>query len=154
MPLISLQCKNCNRLYSSGINLGVGATVTLKGNLSQCPYCDSMESIPDGTFKGTVEGIVRILDQSDNPLGTARDLLEALERSKNSEDLDKLKESSKYFKFKKWLPDSPKKIAAYIAIIYTIIKLLSNEPMVHVEYNQQFINIYNQKIILDQNKSR
>lgn len=153
MPLISLQCKQCNRVYSSGINLGIGTTVTLKGNLSQCPYCGSMESIPDGTFKGAVEGIVKLLDQSENPLSTAKDLLEALERSKNSNDLDKLKESSKYFKFKKWLPDTPEKIAAYIAIIYTIIQLLLHEPMVHIEYNQQFINIYNQKIILDPNKS-
>lgn len=146
MPPILLQCQSCKRIFSSGINLGVGATATLKGNVSQCPFCKSMENIPDGTFKGTVKGIVKILEQSDSPLSTAKDLLDALEKSRTPEDLAKIKQSSKFAKFKKWIPNTPEKLAAYIAIIYTIIQLLIKSPRMHIEYNETFVKIYNQKI--------
>jgi hypothetical protein len=152
MSLIYLQCKNCQRIFSSGIDLGTGATIILKGNLAGCPFCGSMESIPDGTFRGTVNGIGRVLRQSENPVVTAKELFEALERSKTSKDLDGLKQSSKFSKFKKWLPDSPEKIAAYIAIAYTIFQLLLKEPNVVVQYNQQFISIYNDCFILRKEK--
>lgn len=138
-----LQCKNCLRSFSSGINIGSGATVTLVGNKSRCPFCGSFENIPDGTFKGTVEGIVKILEQSEDPLKKANELFEALERAKRQNDLTEIKTSSKFSAFKKWLPDSPEKIAAYIAIIYTIIQLLTKEPQISIKYDI-FINQYNQ----------
>ena len=146
-----LQCKNCWKIFSSGINLGSGSTVTLKGNKSQCPYCGSLENIPDGTFRGTVEGIVKILEQSENPLRKAGELLDVLEKAKRQADLEKIKSSSKFSVFKKWLPDSPEKIAAYIAIIYTIIQLLTREPKVSIQYDI-FINQYNQVINIKMGK--
>lgn len=147
MPQILLQCKNCKRVFPSGINLGVGATATLKGNISQCPFCKSMENIPDGTFRGAVEGIIRVLEKSENPLNTAKDLLDALEKSKSSKDLSKVKRSPRFAKFRKWIPDTPEKLAAYIAIIYTIIKLLTKSPEMHIEYNT-FVKTYNQVITI------
>ena len=147
MPLIYLQCKNCQQIFSSGINLGAGATATFMGNMSQCPRCGSMENIPDGTFRGTVEGIVNVLKQSEDPLKTAKELFEALDKSRTIKDLDELKESSKFSKFKQWLPNSPEKIAAYVAIAYTILQLLIKEPTVNIQYNQQFVNIYNEYLI-------
>ena len=72
MTVLMLQCKNCWRIFSSGINLGSGSTVILKGNKSQCPYCGSLENIPDGTFRGTVEGIVQILEKAENPIKKAK----------------------------------------------------------------------------------
>ena len=152
MPILSFQCKKCNRVISSGINLGVGASVTLKGNRSQCPYCGSMENIPDGTFGSTVEGIVRVLEQSRDPAGTAKDLFDVLEKSKTPEDLEILKRSSKFSKFKKWIPDTPQKVAAYVAIIAVILQLLLKSPDVHIDCNQQFIKNYNQYIILQEEK--
>lgn len=152
MPILYLQCKKCNRVFSSGINLGVWATTTLKGNRSRCPYCGSMENIPDGTFRGTVEGIVSVLEQSRDPVGTAKDLLESFEKSKTPEDLEKLKRSSKFSKFKKWIPDSPQKLAWYAAIIAGTLQLLLESPNVHIECNQQFIDNYNQYIILQEKK--
>lgn len=115
MPQILVQCKNCQRIFPSGIELGLGATATFAGNRSQCPYCGSMENIPDGTFRGTVEGIVKILESSPNRLQTAKDLLESLEKSKSANDLSKVKRSSQFSKFRKWIPDSPQKLAVYIA---------------------------------------
>lgn len=152
MPLIYLQCKNCQQIFSSGINLGAGATVVLKGNLSQCPQCGSMENIPDGTFRGTVEGIVNVLKQSEDPLKIAKELFEALDKSRTVKDLDDLKKSSKFSEFKQWLPNSPEKIAAYIAIAYTIFQLLIKEPAINIQYNQQFVNIYNEYVILQKGK--
>lgn len=146
MPQILVQCKNCQRIFPSGIELGLGATATFVGNLSQCPFCGSMENIPDGTFKGTVEGIVKILESSPNRLQTAKDLLEALDKSKSENDLVKIKRSSQFSKFRKWIPDSPQKLALYIAILHTIIQLLIKNPTVQIEYNN-FVNIYNQTTI-------
>lgn len=145
MALIIMQCANCLKVFSSGLNIGAGATVTLKGNKSRCPFCGSWENIPDGRFKGTVEGIVRILEQSENPLKKAEELFEALEKAKRKNDLTEIKTSAKFSEFKKWLPDSPEKIAAYIAIIYTIIQLLIKEPQVSIRYGI-FINQYNQVV--------
>lgn len=155
MPQVLLQCKSCKRIFPSGINLGVGATATLKGNISQCPFCKSMESIPDGTFKGTVEGIIKVLDESDNPIGEAEELLEALKKSKTPEDFKKIKESPRFSKYKKWIPDSPKKLSYYAIIVATliaIIKLLLENPEQHIEYNQHFINVYNSCVIVKNSK--
>ena len=142
MSQILMQCKNCTKIFSPGIELGVGATIILERNHAQCPFCGSMESIPDGAFKGTVEGIVKILENSSNRLQTAKDLLEALDKSKSENDLIKIKHSSQFSKFKKWIPDSPQKLAVYIAILNTIIQLLIKNPTIQIEYNN-FVSIYN-----------
>ena len=150
MPLILMQCTNCSRIFSSGINLGIGATAILSGNVSRCPFCGSVENIPDGTFRATVEGFIEILEGSENPLSKAKELLNVLEKSKSSDDLAEIKKSSKFSKFEKWIPNTPEKIAAYIAIVYTVIQLLTQNPNIHIEYNN-FINQYNQVINIDLN---
>lgn len=150
MPLILLRCKKCKRIFSSGINLGVGATITLKGNLSQCPFCGSMENIPDGTFRGAVEDIVRILEQSDNPLNTAKDLLKAFENSRTEDDLSKLKKSSQFSRFQKWVSDSLEKIYYYTVILQAIIQLLTRNPIIEIEVNN-VMKTYNH-IIISQTK--
>ena len=150
MSLIYLQCRNCQRIFSSGIDLGTDATVMLKGNQAQCPWCGSMENIPDGTFKGTVEGIVRILESSPNRLQTTKDLLEALKKSKTENDLSKVKHSSQFSKFKKWIPDSLEKIYYYIVILQAIIQLLTRNPVIKIDVNN-VMNIYNQ-IVVSQTK--
>ncbi len=150
MPQILVQCKNCQRIFPSGIELGVGATATFVGNLSQCPFCGSMENIPDGTFRGTVDGFVKILESSPNRLQTAKDLLKALEKSKTENDLSKLKQSSQFSKFKKWLPDSLEKIYYYVVILQAIIQLLTRNPVIKIEVNN-VMNVYNQ-IVVSQTK--
>ncbi len=82
MPALMLQCSNCGRIFSSGISIGTGATVHLSGNLSQCQYCGSIENIPDGTFRSTVEGFIRVIQESDNPLQEAKTIFEAFEKSR------------------------------------------------------------------------
>lgn len=150
MPNIILQCKKCNRIFPSGIFMELGSLATFVNNQSQCPYCGSMENIPDGNFKATVEGFIEILEQSENPLRDAKELFEALGRNKDKSSFDNLKKSSQFSQFKKWLPDSPEKLAAYVAIIYTVIQSLIQRPTVSVEnlkYDEVFIGQYNQTII-------
>lgn len=153
MPNLLMECKICGKIFSSGIFMPSGSSATFIGNKSRCPSCGSMENIPDGTFKATVEGFIKILEQSPNSLDRAKELLEVLEKSKSSSDLVEIKKSSKFSDFKKWLPDSPEKIAAYIAIIYTIIQLLIQKPDIHIEYNDFFISQYNQVINIEIEKN-
>lgn len=145
MPLIMLKCKKCGKVFSSGINVGPGSSATFINNKSKCPFCGSWENIPDGTFKATVEGFVEVLKSTDSPIQKAKELLEALEKAKTKDDFEKVKSKPKFQIFKKWLPDSPEKIAAYIAIIYTILQLMVKSPGTHIEYDV-FIKEYNQTI--------
>jgi hypothetical protein len=50
---------------------------------------------------------------------------------------------------RKWLPDSPEKIAAYIAIVDVLFRLLSRDPNTAIEYNT-VINQLNQTIVVTQ----
>ncbi len=140
-----MQCKTCFRSFSSGLNIGSGASITLVGNKSICPFCGSFENIPDGTFKGTVEGVIKVLEQSDNPLKRAEELLEALEKAKQQNDLTEIKTSSKFSDLKKWLPNSPKRILTYILILKVIIEILTKEPQTMIKFDI-FINQYNQVV--------
>ena len=141
-----MQCSKCGSLFSSGIAIEGNATVNLQGNISQCHYCGSMEQVPDGTFRSTVEGIVKVLGASANPLQTVKQVLHDLEKAKNDKDLSLLEASEAVSSFKQWVPNSPEKLAAYIAIFYTIYLLLSQQPMVNIQYNKNFINQYNNVI--------
>jgi hypothetical protein len=123
-----------------------GSSATFESNKAQCPFCGSWENIPDGSFKATVEGFINILEKFPNPLDTAKDLLSALESIKAPSDLDKIKINPKFSPFSGWLPNTPEKIAAYVAIIYSIIQLLTQKPAVQIEYNNYFIEQYNKTV--------
>jgi Zn-dependent oligopeptidase len=68
-----------------------------------------MESVPDGTFKVTVEGFINVLSQTNDPLKQANKLFDALQQAKSSTDLSALKSSPTLSRFSKWLPASPEK---------------------------------------------
>jgi hypothetical protein len=143
MQALMIQCTTCGTLFSPGIVLGGNATVHLQGNMSQCPSCGSIEHIPDGTFKNTVEGIVKILNTVNDPVQTLKQVIKELEQAKQSNNVSDLDNSQIVSPFQKWIPNTPEKLAAYIAIFYTIYLLLSQQPNITIEYNQQFINQYN-----------
>lgn len=143
-----LQCQQCKKIFSSGIMMTAGASATFINNKSQCPFCYSMENIPDGTFKATVEGFISELKNVEDPLKKAKEIFEVLQKIKTSHDLLEIKQSTKFSKFKKWLPDSPEKIAAYIVIFSTLIQLLTKSPDTKIEYNT-FVNQYNQTVNIE-----
>jgi hypothetical protein len=142
MNQLLLKCKVCGKIFSSGIAMGPGSSATFINNKSQCRYCGSIENIPDGKFRSTVEGFIKVLEDNPDPLKKAKELLEALQKSKTVDDLSAIKRSSSFFKLKKWIPNSPEKIAAYLAIIYTLIQLWTKTPNISIEYST-FVNQYN-----------
>lgn len=125
--------------------MGVGSSATFIGNKSRCRYCGSMENIPDGTFKATVKGFIQILQTSQDPLKEARELLKRLQESKSKADLEAIRQSPKLSKFSAWIPNTPEKIVAYIAIVHTVVSILTQKPNVKIEYNT-FVNEYNETI--------
>lgn len=104
-----------------------------------------MENIPDGTFRSTVQGLLTKIQYSSNPLREASQLFEELQQSKKDPTISK--SSALLRKYEKWLPNTPEKIAAYIAIVYTLIQLLGRSPNSKIEYNDYFINEYNQTVL-------
>lgn len=84
-----------------------------------------MEQVPDGIFRNTVEGIVKLLSSSPNPIQTIKQVLTDLENVKKKNDVSLLSESAALSSFKQWIPNSPEKLAAYIAIFYTIYLLFA-----------------------------
>lgn len=145
MPSLNVRCHVCGFVFSSGISVSPGATVHLEGNLTVCPRCGSSEPIPDGSFTARISDFVRIIKAAPDPLGTARELLEELERAKSRDDLDKLR-NEQFVRFKKWLPDSPDKIAAYIAIVMALIQLLTHEPQIDIHNDTIVVNRIEQVI--------
>lgn len=141
-----MQCKQCNRIFSSGIKLGVGSSAFFSNNKSQCPYCGSMENVPEGNLTGTIDGVVKILENSPNRLQTVQSLFNALEKSKNKNDLVKIKQTPKFLRFKKWIPDSPKKIIVYLAILKILIGILTKNPDITIDV-KNIVTIYNEVMI-------
>ena len=148
-----VQCGNCQQIFNSGIFMGAeSSNITLINNKSQCPFCGSMENIPDGTFTATVNGFVDILRGSKNPLQEALDIYNGLKNVKSYGDLSKVIHGDKIEQF---LKINKVKIAVGIAIIKVIIDLLNSQPTVELNnniINQQFYNQYNQIIKIESEK--
>ena len=142
MPRIYLQCQNCHRLFPSGFS--VGASTKFNGCISQCPFCKSLESIPDGEFKTNVSGLITILQKSSNPQAEIEEVLSELNKIKTNRDVENIKKQYRFKKFKDWLPDTPEKIAAYIYILYFLFnQLQEGQTLTKIETNNIFINKYN-----------
>ncbi|HCX26007.1 MAG: hypothetical protein UX08_C0004G0013 [Candidatus Collierbacteria bacterium GW2011_GWB1_45_35] len=143
MPLLLMQCERCHRVFSSGIELGVGSSAFFSNNKSQCPHCGSMENVPNGNLTGTIDGVIKILENSPDPLQTAQSLFDALEKNKNKNDLSKLKQTPQFSKFKKWIPDSPNKILIYLTVLKIVIEILTKNPSMTIDINN-IVTIYNE----------
>ena len=71
-----------------------------------------------------------------------------MQNIETSRDLEEIKNLKQFEKFKKWLPDSPEKIAAYIAIAYTIVQIFTKSPNTSISYNY-FVEQYNQTVNIE-----
>ena len=108
-----------------------------------------MENIPDGTFTATVNGFIDILKGSKNPLQEALDIYNGLKDIKRLDDLSNIPYGDKIERF---LTKNKMKIKVGIAIIETIIHLLSSQPTIKIDINivnKQFYYQYNQVIRVD-----
>ena len=142
-----LQCSRCSTIFSSGMTASNGGAIIFTDYRARCPKCGSLENIPDGTFQATVDGVASLLLKSQNPLQEVSGILETLEDSRRQESIEPLRSKPWYLAFKKWLPDTPEKIAAYLTIYAAIHQILTKDPSQHIEYNPTFIEQYNQTII-------
>ena len=146
-----LQCSRCATIFSSEIHVSDGKSITFEGGFHiQCPRCGSLESIPDGTFRETVEGIATLLHQSQNPLKEAVEILGTLEDSRRQGSVVPLQSMPWFTQYKQWLPDTPEKIAAYVGIFAFMYQTLMKDPGLRIEYSPTFIEQYNQTIIYEQ----
>ena len=140
-----MECQNCHKIFSSGINMAPGASVTLTDNKSICPFCGSWENIPNGTFMATVNGFIDILKDSKNPLKDAKEILSGLEKN----DISNIPSGGKVEKI---LENNWRKIVVAIAILKIIIDLLTKNPHVQIDntiIDQKFFTEYNQSINID-----
>jgi len=71
-----------------------------------------------------------------------------LQKIETPQDLEEIKRSKQFEELKKWLPNSPEKIAAYIAIAYTIVQMFTKSPSTSINYNS-FVEQYNETINID-----
>jgi hypothetical protein len=127
-----------------------GGAIELINCKSQCPRCGSLESIPDGTFRETIEGIASLLQVSTNPLGDVKEILDTLEEVKRKGSILPLQSKSWYIQLRKWLPDTLEKIGIYAGILGVLHQVLTKDPSVHIEYSPTFVEQYNQTIIYEQ----
>lgn len=143
MPPLLLRCSRCGMIFNSGFNFGPNVAVTLKGNQSQCPRCGSMQSLPEGTFQSTVEGIMRVVSDAPDRRKMATELLAIAQEAQKTGDLTPVRNTE----LNRWLPSDPANAIGYlqilIGVLQVLLQLLLNNPQAKIEYNQTFINNYN-----------
>lgn len=149
MDLLKWLCTNCGFAFDPPFRVTGGGTVNLIFQDSRfvCPRCKSVENIPDGTFQNTVKGFIRLLEGSQEPIQKAKEILTKLNNAKNDNNLSELNNDESLALLRNWLPNTPQKLAAYIAILTFILNFLIHKPDEKIQYNQLFINQYNEYII-------
>jgi hypothetical protein len=82
---------------------------------------------------------------SDEPLATATTFLADLKDARARNDPSLLGQSPTWDSIKRWLPDSPEKLAAWIIVLEFIISSLTKAPE-HNITKKEIINSFNQTI--------
>ena len=169
----SVICKKCGRAFESQIKIdpavyAMAPNLIVGQNSFTCPHCNVVLSYSERDFQYTrdqaneldsfgkiVKNIINVVQQSENPLKRATEIFEEFEAAERTSSVEKLQISPVLRALKKWLPNTPEKIAAYIVILQIVIQLLTKEPERPVEH-KTVINQYNHTIIvnqtIDQNK--
>lgn len=161
----AIKCKNCGKTFETQIKIdpaiyAMYPNLAVGQNTFTCPHCEKQETYTEKDFEYTqkqantlanfgkiVKAFVEVVEASSEPLKTATDILGDLENAKQKGDVAELKKSKLYSAFKKWIPDSPEKLAAYIVIIQVIINSLTNEPDKPLEQTT-IINNIDQTVIM------
>ena len=104
------------------------------GSLSNAPLSAlPHEIIPD---------IIALVKESKTPLKDVSEILKVLKKVYDTLDYKSLEKNSKYSKLKKWILDTPEKLAAYATIVALIFQILSNGQSESIQINNIFINQY------------
>ena len=91
--------------------------------------------------------VIALVKESRTPLEDVREILTALKEVSETMNYRSLESNPKYSKLRKWIPDTPEKLAAYATLIALVIQLISNGHPERIEVNNNFITQY--QIIID-----
>ena len=148
----TISCKHCGKDFETQIKIdpaiyAMYPNLKVGHNTFTCPHCDNRAEYREQDFRYTesqvkelatfgkiVDAFIKTVEASDTPLKTASEILSELEASKQEGNVTNLKKSKRFAAFKKWLPDSPEKVAAYIVIAQVVIQLLTKEPNKPVDH--------------------
>jgi hypothetical protein len=108
------------------------------GPLGSSPLGGSIGALP----KELMPDILELVKESNSPLKDIREILAALKDASDTRDYQGLENNSKYSKLKKWIPDTPEKLAAYAALISLVLQLISNGHSEPIQINNTFITEY------------
>jgi len=147
----SVACKLCGKEFESQIVIEPAVyakipNIAVGHNAFICPHCDQPSVYSERDFRYTseqaeelarfgkiVEAFIDAVEITGQPLQAASDLLAELEAAQELGDASGLRKSEKFSFLKKWIPDTPEKIAAYIVIVGAIIQFLGEEPDAKVD---------------------
>jgi hypothetical protein len=161
----SVICKHCEEAFESQIKIdpniyAMVPNLTVGNNTFTCPACDQQatyserefiytksQAVELASFGKIVKAIAEAVDSSPEPLKAASDFLSKFEEAKSNNDSSIFLSSPNLGFLKKWIPDTPEKLAAYVVIGQLIFQLLTKQPDKPIEYNT-VINQFNQTYIV------
>ena len=71
-----------------------------------------------------------------------REILIALKDATETQNYQKLQEDYKESRLKKWIPDTPEKLAAYASILAAVLNLISKDPAQNIQIGPTIVNQY------------
>lgn len=140
---IKLVCGKCHRVYQSGVHLGSNATATLHIDTSQCPFCGELNKMPEGTFRGTVDGFISIVNGAPDRVKELEDILDALKHIQSGSE-----PAAANPEVRKWLPKDLKQVGEWILLVGNLLVMLNQNPAKEVDI--QVINVISQQINVTQ----
>ncbi len=161
----NVKCKHCGEDFETQIKIdptiyGMVSNLKVGSNTFTCPSCDKRaeysekdfiytksQAIELASFGKIVKAIAEVVNASPEPLLAAKEILHELEDAKSKNDASQFLESSKLQFLKKWIPDTPEKLAAYVVIGQLVVQLLVKQPDKPVEHTT-VINQFNQTYIV------
>ena len=132
MPDIPAICNSCGTLFPSGMFLENCRDMSLSGcTAGPCPRCGSQGHIPDGIYNVT-GNIIELLSGPGSTIEALTRLKEKLtrirDRTSNQNEIRSQVEEvlSEHEGLKNYIPKNGSELAAYIAVIVSIIALILN----------------------------
>jgi hypothetical protein len=162
-----VKCKSCGKIFETQIKIDPAIYKLMPGvkvgvNTFSCPHCNAQGQYSEedflytpqqvlelASFGKTVRAFVEHVRLSEAPLQAASELLHGLEQASATGDVTKLRNSPRLLKLRKWLPNSPEKVAAYVAVAHVIFQILTKEPSVKIEYKTVVNEIHQTYIVQD-----
>lgn len=161
----TVACKHCGKEFETQIKIdpavyALAPNISVGHNTFTCPHCDKPSGYSEQDFRYTsvqadelanfgkiVKAFIDNVEETGQPLRAASELLSELEEAKEKGDISGLRKSKKFAFLKKWMPNSPEKIAAYIVIVSAIIQFLNEEPDTKIDQTT-IINRIDQTVII------